>query len=382
MLSSFEAEFHNASSLYAPARAVAGQVEEARRELAELLGLCEPRELIFTSGATESNNAALFGAFRANPTRRHIVTTAVEHPSVLEVCGELERQGCEITHLPVDHRGLVNGDALLSALRPTTLLVSVMHANNETGVLQDVDSLAAAVKRHDAAVLFHTDATQSVGKVALKLSEAESAVDLLSLSAHKFHGPKGTGALFVRDGTMWRPFLRGGHQEDGRRAGTYNAPGIIGLGTAAKLALDERQSMSRIRELRDALEDVLLARVSGLVVNGREAPRLPNTSSLSFENVEGESLLQRLDARGIYVSTGSACTSGSVEPSHVLRAMRVDKRCIHGSIRLSFSRYTTEGEVNKIGRVLISEVEKLRSLSPHGTAARTRASDNGERYAG
>jgi cysteine desulfurase len=360
------AQYFNPSSMYEPARRVAAAVKSARATVARFLGGVEPGEIIFTGCATESNNAALFGAVRANPNRRHVITTAVEHPAVLGVCKELEREGLEVTFLGVDRHGKLDAAEFIRALRPDTLLVSVMHANNETGVIFPVAQLARLTKETDPAIVFHTDATQSAGKIPLDLRGELRHVDMLSFSGHKLHAPKGVGALFIRRGTRCRPFMLGGHQEDGRRAGTENVPYIVALAKAVELAaagMDDENT--RVRGLRDLLERGIVERVPYVEINGRGAERLPNTLNVSCHGVEGESLLVQLDAYGICASSGSACTSGSLEPSHVLRAMRVPETAVQGSVRFSFSRYNTEAEVRRIIEVFPEMVANVRRLSPY-----------------
>jgi cysteine desulfurase len=362
--------FHNPSSLYTPAERAAAAVREARAEVATLIG-ADPTEILFTSGATESNNAALRGAVRAHPTRRHLVTSAVEHPAVREVALELEREGCEVTWLPVDRHGRIAPEDFIRALRRDTLLVSLMHANNETGILFPVADFARIAKETDPHILVHTDATQSVGKLPIDLGGSWAHVDLLSLSGHKLHAAKGVGALYVRRGARWRPWMLGGHQEGGRRAGTENVAGLAGLGVACRLARTaDAAEETRIRELRDHLERELMARIPWVEINGEGAERLPNTLNLSCHCIEGESILAQLDEAGICASSGSACTSGSLEPSHVLRAMKIPFTAIHGSIRFSFSRYTTSEDVDRILEVFPGIVERLRRMSPYWDVAR------------
>jgi cysteine desulfurase len=360
----FVSDFYNPSSAYDSAKPISDAVEAARRSVAKLVGDVEPSQVIFTSGATESNNAALRGALMAMPSRRHIITTQVEHPSVLEVCRLLEQYECVVTYLGVDSRGLLDPEDLVSAMTPQTLMVSIMHANNETGVILPIDKLAQCVKQRDQTVLFHTDATQSVGKIRIDLCETLRGVDFLSLSGHKLHGPKGVGALFIRESAPWRTFVVGGHQEAGRRGGSSNVPGIVGLGKACELAQDSPNWGEPIRLLRDKLQEGLSDLIPRMRVNGIEANRLPNTLNLSFEGIEGDALLAQLHRHGICVSTGSACTTGSLDPSHVLRAMRVPENIIHGSIRISFSKYTTQSDTDLITEVLPRVVERLRGLSP------------------
>ena len=330
------------------------------------MGVSDPKQILFTSCATESNNTAIFGTAKANLHRRHIITTAVEHPAVLEVCKDLQRNGCEVTFLGVDSQGELDLDEFVRALRPDTLLVSIMHANNETGVIFPVPRLSRITKETDPSIIFHTDATQSVGKIPLDLEQDYRHVDLLSFSGHKLHAPKGVGVLYVRRGTPCRPLLIGGHQEEGRRAGTENTPYIVGLARAMELAAARHaEEETRIRSLRDRLEQVLTQRIPQIQVNGRGAPRLPNTSNVSCHYVEGEGMLYQLSDCGICASSGSACTSGSLEPSHVLSAMHVPFTAAHGSVRFSFSRYNMEEDVDRIIEVFPQIVANLRRLSPY-----------------
>jgi cysteine desulfurase len=362
----FTEAYFNPSSMYEPARRVARAVQEARGQIAGHFRLTDARQILFTGCATESNNTALFGAVKANPERRHIITTAVEHPAVLEVCKDLERRGCEVTYLGVDQQGNLDVREFIRALRPDTLLVSIMHANNETGVVFPVEQLSRITKQTDPQIVFHTDATQSVGKVAIDLEGAFQHVDLLSFSGHKLHAPKGIGVLFLRRGTPCRPTMIGGHQEEGRRAGTENVPYIVGLAKAielAAIALDEEEA--RVGALRDRLERALVERIPCVQVNGQGAPRLPNTLNISCHFIEGEGMLYQLSDAGICASSGSACTSGSLEPSHVLRAMQVPFTAVHGSVRFSFSRYNTRADVDRIIEVFPQIVANLRRLSPY-----------------
>lgn len=370
MLPFLRGEYFNPSSLYDPASRVAGAIREARREVAALVGAPDPRHLFFTSCATESNNWALFGAAAAAPGRRHVLTTAVEHPSVLEPARELARRGFEVSFLGVNARGELNPDDFVKALRPDTLIVSVMSANNETGVRFPVAELARIAKETDPAILFHTDATQSAGKVPLDLSGELRHVDLLSFSGHKVHAPKGVGALFIRGGAPLRPLLLGGHQERGRRAGTENVPHIAAFGAACRVARERMPEEARIRELRDRLEARIREQVPYLEVNGGGAERLPNTLNLAVHFIEGESILAQLNAYGICASSGSACTSGSLEPSHVLRAMKVPFTALHGSVRFSFSRYTTREETERIAERFPEVARSLRRISPYWDSAR------------
>jgi len=358
--------YFNPSSMYEPARQVAQAIAQARRTIAGHLGAADPQEIIFTACATESNNAAIQGVAHARPDRRHIITTAVEHPAVLEVCKEMQRAGYEVTFLGVDRHGNLDMTEYVRSLRPDTLLVTIMHANNETGVIFPVEELARIAKETSPEIVFHTDATQSVGKLPIDLSGPFRHVDLLSFSGHKLHAPKGIGVLYVRRGTPWRPWMIGGHQEQGRRAGTENVPYIVGLARAMDLVMADRESQeARLAQLRDRLESALLQRIPALEINGRGAARLANTCNLSCHYIEGEAILYQLSAEGICASSGSACTSGSLEPSHVLRAMGVPFTAIHGSVRFSFSRYTTDEDIDRIIQVFPEIVRKLRRMSPY-----------------
>jgi len=362
----FTDEYFNPSSMYEPARRAAQAVAAARQTIAQSFHVADPRQFLFTSCATESNNTAIFGTAKAEPRRRHIITTAVEHPAVLEVCRDLEHSGYQVTYLGVDHDGNLDVKEFIRALGPETFLVTIMHANNETGVLFPIEQLARITKETDPSIVFHTDATQTVGKIPIDLSGEFRHVDLLSFSGHKLHAPKGVGALYVKRGTPCRPFMIGGHQEESRRAGTENVPYIVGLAKAVELAAqyyDDEET--RIRHLRDRLESSLERMIPNIQVNGKRAPRLPNTLNVSFHYVEGEGMLYQLSAAGICASSGSACTSGSLEPAHVLRAMNVPFTAVHGSIRFSFSRFNTEEDIDKILEVFPGIVANLRRLSPY-----------------
>ncbi len=361
----FGPEFFNPSSMYEPALKVAGALKAARQTVAAFLGGVEPSEVLFTSCATESNNAALFGVAAANPKRKHVVTSAVEHPAVLEVCRELQRRGHDVTILPVDRQGRIATADYVRALRPDTLLVTLMHANNETGVVWPVGDWARIAKETDPGIVFHTDATQTAGKLPLDLVGELAHVDLLSFSGHKMHAPKGVGVLYVSRGTPLRPYLLGGHQEAGRRGGTENVPYVVGLARACELAKEHAPDMVRIGKLRDWLEEEILRTVPYVEINGRGVDRMPNTLNMACHFIEGESILYELNGYGICASTGSACSSGSLEPSHVLKAMGVPFTAMHGSVRLSFSAYTTEAEVKRIAEIFPKVVANLRNMSPY-----------------
>jgi cysteine desulfurase len=359
-------DYYNPSSMYEPARLTGQAIAAARKNIADCLGCADPKEILFTGCATESNNTAIVGSAHGNPNRRHIITTAVEHPAVLEVCRELERNGYKVTYLKVDRSGNLDLREFIQALSPSTLLVSIMHANNETGVVFPIEQMSRIAKQTDPAIVFHTDATQTVGKLPINLALGLPYVDLLSFSGHKLHAPKGIGVLFIRRGSRCRPFMLGGHQEDGRRAGTENVPYIVGLSKAMSLATDNRdRDEAKMLKLRDRLENALIEKIASVQVNGKGAVRLPNTLNISFHYIEGEGMLFQLSAYGICASSGSACTSGSLEPSHVLRAMKVPFTAIHGSVRFSLSRYNTDEDIDKIIEVFPQIVANLRNLSPY-----------------
>jgi cysteine desulfurase len=370
MLPFFKDQYFNPSSMYDPARTVAAAVAAARAQIARHLGAADPREILFTSCATESNNTAILGVLEAEPSRRHVVTTAVEHPAVLEVCKSLRQRGCEVTFLPVDRHGNLDTRDFIRALQPDTLLVSIMHANNETGVVFPIAELSRIAKETDPKIVFHTDATQSVGKLPIDLAGELRHVDLLSFSGHKLHAPKGVGALFIRRGTPCRPFMLGGHQENGRRAGTENVAFIVGMARALDLAAARHDvDTVQITRLRDRLETGLLERIPYIEINGRGTSRLPGTSNVSCNYIEGEGMLSVLSAEGICASSGSACTSGTLEPSHVLRALNVPFTAVHGSVRFSLSRYNTDEDIERILDRFPWVVERLRQMSPYWDAA-------------
>ena len=354
--------YGNPSSMHFFGGQVQKKVDEARNRVAALLGAM-PEEIIFTACGTESDNTAIRSALEVFPEKRHIITTRVEHPAVLTMCRNLGKRGYRVTELNVDSEGRLDLDELKKAVDDDTVIVSIMHANNETGVMFPVEEISAIVKEKGA--LFHTDAVQAVGKVPLDM--ARSTVDMLSLSGHKLHAPKGIGVLYLRKGVPFRPFMVGGHQERNRRSGTENTASIIALGKACEVAgqfIDDENT--RIRSMRDRLENELLALIPNGRINGGKAERLPNTASIAFEFVEGEAILLLLSEHGICASSGSACTSGSLEPSHVLRAMGVPFTCAHGSIRFSLSRYSTDAEIDLVIRELPGIIRRLREMSPFG----------------
>ncbi|MEA1923663.1 MAG: cysteine desulfurase NifS [Pseudomonadota bacterium] len=353
-------EYGNPSSMHSVGGRVGPKLKEARNQVARLLG-ARPDEIIFTSCGTESDSTAVHAALAADPGKRHIVTSRVEHPAIGSLLSSLSKQGYRISEIAVDGDGCLDMGSLEESLTPDTALVSIMWANNETGVIFPVEEIAQMCRQRK--ITFHTDAVQAVGKLPINLND--SAIDMLSLSGHKLHAPKGIGALYVRKGTKFSPFMIGGHQEKGRRAGTENVPGIIALGKACELAgKNMQEENTRVRDLRDRLETELIKRIPDAKVNGTIKQRTPNTSNISFANIEGESILLMLNEFGICASSGSACTSGSLEPSHVMRAMGVPFTMAHGSIRFSLSIYNTEEDIDEIIKQLPPIVERLRVLSP------------------
>ncbi|HET9934533.1 MAG TPA: cysteine desulfurase NifS [Polyangiaceae bacterium] len=362
MLPFFTEQFGNASSMHSFGAAVGGALKQARQSLQELIGAEHDHEVVFTSGGTEADNTALLSALETQVGRNEIVTSKVEHPAILSLCKHLEEtRGVKVHYTPVDSRGRLDIDAYRAALGPKTAIASVMWANNETGTLFPVARLAELA--HEAGALFHTDAVQAVGKVPVVVKDTE--IDMLSLSGHKLHGPKGIGALYVRRGVRLRPLVRGGHQERGRRAGTENAPAVVGLGKAAELALAHfGDEQGRVRALRDRLERGILQTIERANLMGDPDDRLPNTTNVAFEFIEGEAILLLLNRAGIAASSGSACTSGSLEPSHVLRAMNVPYTCAHGAIRFSFSRENDDADVDWVLEQLPGVISTLRSISP------------------
>lgn len=360
MLPYFGELYGNPSSMHTFGGQVMDAVDKAREQLASLLH-AYPEEIVFTASGSEGDNTAFWSALQSQPEKRHIITTRVEHPAVLNVCQFWEREGYHVKYLGVDEKGRLDMDKYADALSDDTALVSIMFANNESGNIYPIERMAEMAK--ERGILFHTDAVQAVGKIPIDLRHLP--VDMLSLSGHKIHAPKGIGALYVRKGVRFRSFVRGGHQERGRRAGTENVPYIVGLGTAANLCKEFMQTERiDVALLRDKLEKGILDNIPNCRVNGNVENRLPNTSNISFKNVEGEAILLMLDRLGIAASSGSACTSGSLEPSHVLRAMGVPFNYAHGSIRLSLSRYTTEEDIDYVMKEFPGVIETLRAISP------------------
>jgi cysteine desulfurase len=352
--------YGNPSSMHSFGGDVGGKIKEARQNVADLIG-ASPEEIVFTSCGTESDGTAIRAAIESNPDRKQIVTSRVEHPAIKNLYETLSKQGYRVTFVPVDNDGILDLDYLYNSLDDDTAIVSLMWANNETGVVFPVEEISREVK--DRGILFHTDAVQAAGKIAIDVGT--TGIDMLSLSGHKFHAPKGIGVLYIRKGTKFSPYMIGGHQEQGRRGGTENVASIIAMGKAAELAKQhvDGNSYACVSELRDKLETALLERVSYSMVNGDTKNRLPNTTSIAFEYVEGEAILLMMNEHGICASSGSACTSGSLEPSHVLRAMGVPFTAAHGSIRYSLSRYNTEKEIDFVIEKMPPIIERLRELS-------------------
>ncbi|NRB09446.1 MAG: cysteine desulfurase NifS [Richelia sp.] len=352
--------YGNPSSMHTFGGQVGKAVLKAREQVATLLGAQES-EIIFTSGGTEGDNAAIRAALLAQPEKRHIVTTQVEHPAVLTLCKQLEKQGYSVTYLSVNRQGQLDLDELEASLTGNTALVSIMYANNETGTVFPIEQIGLRVKEKGA--IFHVDAVQAVGKIPLNMQT--STIDMLTMSGHKIHAPKGIGALYIRRGVRFRPMLIGGGQQRGRRAGTENVPGVIALGKAAELELLHlEEATARERQMRERLEQALITTIPDCEVNGDPRNRLPNTTNIGFKYIEGEAILLMLNQKGICASSGSACSSGSLEPSHVLRAMGLPYTTLHGSIRFSLCRYTTEAEIDAVIEAMPPIVERLRALSP------------------
>lgn len=352
--------YGNASSIHTFGGQLGKKIDEARQRAAQLLN-CQPKELIFTCGGTESDNTAIFGTLARYPDKKHIITTRVEHPAVRTTCRQLQQQGYKLTELPVDAQGRINLEQLDKEITDNTALVSIMYANNETGNIFPMKRIAQIVKAKGA--VLHTDAVQAVGKVPIDLEQLP--VDLLSVSGHKLHAPKGVGFLYVRRGTRIAPFMVGGHQELSKRAGTENVPGIVALGKACELAGQYMEDENtRVKDLRDRLEAGLIKACPNTRINGDVHSRVPNTTNISFEYIEGEAILLQLDHLGIAASSGSACTSGSLEPSHVLRAMGVPFTAVHGSIRFSLSRFNTQEDIDYVIKNVPPVIKLLRSMSP------------------
>jgi cysteine desulfurase len=360
MLPFFTEQWGNPSSAYSFGHDLVKAIDKAREQAANLIK-ADPREIVFTSCGTESNNTALQSALAAFPGKRHILTTAVEHSANIKFCKHLQNQGIKITFLPVERDGSLDLHLLEQSIRPDTAIVSVMWANNETGVVFPIEEIAAICRSKH--VLFHTDAVQVAGKIDMDVNAL--GIDMLSLSAHKLHAPKGIGLLYVRRRTPFHPYIIGGQQERGRRGGTENVPYIVGFGRAAEMAMDNvADEQTRVRRMRDHLEDRILKEIPGAMRNGSKTDRLPNTSNIAFANVEAEAVLLLLDQVGICASSGSACTTGSIEPSHVLTAMELSRELARGSVRFSLGRYNIEEEIEYLLEKLPGIINKLRALSP------------------
>jgi cysteine desulfurase len=360
MLPYFSELYGNPSSMHSFGGNVARKIREARERVAALIGAA-PGEILFTSCGTESDSTAIRAALISNPDKKHIITSRVEHPAIKNLFENLAKMGYRATYVPVDSKGVLDLDYLYSHLDDDTAIVSIMWANNESGVIFPVEEIAQEVNARG--IVFHSDAVQAAGKVPVDMKNVKA--DMLSLSGHKIHAPKGIGALYIRKGTKFSPFLIGGHQESGRRGGTENVASVIGLGKASEIAISHLDEIgTRIKMLRDKLEDALTKAVPNTMINGDKEHRLPNTSSIGFEFVEGEAILLMMDEFGICASSGSACTSGSLEPSHVLRAMGVPFTAAHGSIRFSLSTYNTEDEIDFIIEKVPPIIKRLRELSP------------------
>jgi cysteine desulfurase len=362
MLPYFTEQFGNPSSIHRFADGVAKGIKNARQQIQALLGCEHDSEIIFTSCGTESDSTAILSAIKAQPFKKEIITTAVEHPAILNLCEYLEKEGYTIHRLPVDKCGRLNLEAYKAMLSDKVAIVSVMWANNETGTIFPVVEMAEMANA--AGVMFHTDAVQAVGKIPMNLKDTK--IDMLSLSGHKLHAPKGIGVLYLKRGTRYRPLLRGGHQERGRRAGTENTASIVGLGKACELALQYMEhENTHVKAMRDRLERGIVEQIPHCFITGDLNNRLPNTTDIAFEYIEGEAILMLLNKAGIAASSGSACTSGSLEPSHVMRAMGIPYTAAHGTIRFSFSRYNSMADVDQVLKVMPDIAAALRNLSPY-----------------
>ncbi|MCB1887997.1 MAG: cysteine desulfurase NifS [Rhodocyclaceae bacterium] len=362
MLPYFTEQFGNPSSMHSFGNKVGMAIKKSRAQIQALIGAEHDSEVIFTSCGTESDSTAILSALRGQPDRREIITSTVEHPAVLSLAEHLEKEGYTVHRIKVDSRGRIDLDEYRSKLSANVAVASFMWANNETGTIFPVEEMAEMA--HEAGVMFHTDAVQAVGKVPLDLKH--SKIDMLSISGHKLHAPKGVGVMYLKRSTRFRPLLRGGHQERGRRAGTENVPAIVGLGVAAELALEHMQfENTAVRRMRDQLQAGILAQVPNAFATGDVENRLPNTANIAFEYIEGEAILLLLNKEGIAASSGSACTSGSLEPSHVMRAMGIPYTAAHGTVRFSLSRHTRDCEIERVIQAVPPIVARLRKLSPY-----------------
>ncbi len=356
--------YGNPSSMHKFGGQVAKAVEKAREQVKNFLGANDSKEIIFTASGSEGDNMAIRGILEANKNKKHIITTKIEHPAVLNVYKYFEKQGYEVTYLGVDSLGNLDLNELKNAITDDTALVSMMYANNETGVILPVEKAAKLVKQINPKIKFHVDAVQAAGKIKIDVKNTD--IDLLSIAGHKIHAPKGIGALYVKTGTLLPAFIIGGHQERGKRAGTENVPYIVGLGEACEIAQNALDyEMTEVKRLRDKLENGIVKSIYNAKVNGATENRVPNTTNIGFQYIEGELILLHLSDLGICASSGSACTSGSLEPSHVLKSMGVPFESLHGSIRFSLSRFTTEDEIDYVLKVLPDVITKLNGISPY-----------------
>ncbi len=361
MMPYFGENYGNASSIYKLARDARKAVEESREKIAKIIN-CKPSEIYFTAGGSESDNTAIKGIARNYKNKgNHIITSKIEHPAVLDSCKELENEGFEVSYISVDENGIINLEELKRAIRPTTILITVMFANNEIGTIEPIKEIGEIAKENN--IYFHTDAVQAMG--SLKIDVKELNIDSLSMSSHKFYGPKGVGALYVRDGVGFKKYISGGHQEKNKRAGTENVPGIVGMASALELAYSEvDEHNAKIKELRDYYEKKIEEKIPYIKMNGDREKRLPGNSNISFRFIEGEGLLLNLDLKDICASSGSACTSGSLDPSHVLLAIGLPHEIAHGSLRISIGKYNTKKEVDYLIEQLVEIVNRLREMSP------------------
>ncbi len=353
--------YGNASSIYKLGKTSRKAVEEAREKVANILN-CKPNEIYFTAGGSESDNTAIKGIARANKNKgNHIITSKIEHPAVLDSCHDLEKEGFEVSYISVDENGTIDLEELKKEIKPTTILISVMTANNEIGTIQPIKEIGEIAHEHN--IYFHTDAVQAIGNIKIDVNEMN--IDSLSLSGHKFYGPKGIGVLYVKNGVSFNKYISGGHQERNKRAGTENVAGIVGLASAMERAYKElNEHNKKISELRDYYETSILEKIPYVKVNGNVKNRLPGNSNISFRYIEGEGLLLNLDLKGICASSGSACTSGSLDPSHVLLAIGLPHEIAHGSLRISIGKYNTKEEIDYLIDSLVEIVNKLRNMSP------------------
>ena len=361
MIPFFKENYGNASSIYKLGRESKKAIEEARERIAKVLN-CKPNEIYFTAGGSESDNTAIKGIARANKNRgNHIITSKIEHPAVLETCKELEKEGFEVSYISVDENGILNLEELKNSIKPTTILITIMFANNEIGTIQPIKEIGKIAKENN--IYFHTDSVQAVGSVKIDVQELN--IDSLSLSGHKFYGPKGIGALYVKSGVKFEKYISGGHQERNKRAGTENVASIVGLGKAIELAYNNLEEHNKkIKELRDYYVEQVKRKIPYIKINGDMEKRLPGNSNISFRFIEGESLLLNLDLKGICASSGSACTSGSLDPSHVLLAIGLPHEIAHGSLRITIGKYNTKDEVDYLIECLVEIVNRLREMSP------------------